>query len=518
MGAAAQVGVWETRAPYPIEATEVAAAAIGDKVYVVGGIIRTGVTNRLFIYDAFTDTWSEGAPLPITGGVDHANVAALNGKFYFLGGIRIGTSFVTGSAFEYDPAANTWTERATMPTPRGASGVAVLGGRIYVAGGLAAGGASVNNFEAFDPAGNTWAVLAPMPAARDHLTAQVVGGKFYAIAGRRSGVLFNVNEEYDPAAGAWRARAPIPTARGGLGSGTIAGRIQVFGGEGSSTPEGTFAQNEEYDPAGDTWRTLAPMPTPRHGLYGATVDGKRIFVPAGGPRAGGNFSNVHEAFYLPPAPRPAINPGGILNAASFVPELAAGALASLFGSGLAPGAQVAVRQPLPTQMNATQVLVNGKAAPLLYAGPTQINFQVPSGAASPASVVVRQAGVESEPQSLPLFGAAPGLFSVSQDGRGQGAILHAGTADLVSPARPAAAGDALEIYFTGLGESLLAVVPNVYVGGVLATLLFQGNAPGFVGLNQVNVRVPAGVLSGPAVPVRMTHHGRTSNDVTVAIR
>ncbi len=510
-------GVWETRAPYPLEATEVSAAAIGEKVYAVGGLVFTGGSvSRLFIYDAFRDTWSEGAPLPIPDGADHANVAALNGKFYFLGGIRIGTSFVTGRTFEYDPAANAWTERAPMPTPRGAAGVAALGTRIYVAGGLAAAG-SVNTFEAFEPASNTWVSLPPMPTTRDHLTAQAAGGKFYAISGR-SGVLFNVNEEYDPATNAWRARAPIPTPRGGLGSGTIGGRIQVFGGEGSSTPTGTFQENEEYDPATNTWRTLAPMPTPRHGLYGATVAGNRIYVPSGGPRAGANFSSVHEAFYLPPAARPAINPAGVVNAASFRPEVASGSLASLFGAGLAPGAQVAVRQPLPTQMNATSVLINGKPAPLLFVGPNQMNFQVPSGTAAPATVVVEQAGVASDPQTLPLFGAAPGLFSVSQDGRGQGAILHAGTAELASPLRPAAAGEVLEIYFTGLGESLLAVVPDVTVGGVRAELLFVGNAPGFVGLNQVNIRVPAGVAPSNAVPVRLTHLGRSSNEVTIAVK
>ena len=513
--AAAQIGVWETRAPFPVEATEVAAAAVGDKVYVVGGLLTTGSSNRLFIYNAFTDAWTEGAPLPVPGGVDHANLAALNGKVYFLGGIRIGSEFVTGQTFEYDPATNTWTERATMPTPRGASGVAALGGRIYVAGGLTAAD-SVNNFEAFDPAGNAWAILPPMPTARDHLTAQATGSKFYAIAGRRSDN-FRVNEEYDPATNRWTARALIPTARGGLGSGTIGGRIQVFGGEGpSGTPEGTFRQNEEYDPATNTWRSLAPMPTPRHGLYGATVEGRRIFVPSGGPVAGGNFSTAHEAFYLPPTTPPEINSGGVLNAASFEAAVAPGSLASLFGANLAPGSQIAVRLPLPTQMNATSVLVNGVPAPLLFAGPGQINFQLPPGTRAPASVVVSQAGVLSVPIPLPLFEAAPGIFTVSQDGRGQGSILHVG-GSLVSPANPATVGEAIEIYFTGLGESLLLVVPEVTIGGRRAEILSVGNAPGFVGLNQVNVRVPPGVTPGPAVPVRLTHLNRSSNEVTIAV-
>src|SRR5581483_11744175 len=130
--AIAQSGVWETRAPFPIFATEVSAAAINDKVYVVGGYLANGSSNRLFIYDAFTDTWTEGAPLPIPGGVDHANVAAVNGKLYFLGAIRINDGFTTGRTFSYDPAVNAWTELAPMPIAVGASGVAAIGSRIYV--------------------------------------------------------------------------------------------------------------------------------------------------------------------------------------------------------------------------------------------------------------------------------------------------------------------------------------------------------------------------------------------------
>ena len=521
----AQTGVWETRAPFPVEATEVAAVAVEDKVYVVGGLTAGGTINRLFIYDSFNDTWREGAPLPIPEGVDHSNLAALNGKVYFLGGIRIGSSFTTGQTFEYDPAADAWTERARMPTPRGASGVAALDGRIYVAGGLS-GGASVNNFEAFDPSANSWTVLPAMPTARDHLTAQAVGAKLYAIAGRR-GSNFTANEEYDPGTNQWTARAPIPTARGGLGSGVIGGRIQVFGGEGpSGTPEGTFAQNEEYDPATNTWRALAPVPTARHGIYGATVGGNRIFVPSGGPRAGAFFSSIHEAFYLPPAAPPKINPGGIVNAASFEAAVAPGSLATLFGVNLSPGAQTAVRLPLPTQMNATFVVIRseGNASPdvapaLLFAGSGQINFQIPLGIRAPATVIVSHAGVLSEPVPLPLFETAPGIFSTSQDGRGQGAILHAG-GELASPSNPAVVGEAVEIYCTGLGEPGLLTVslPEVRIGGIRAEVLFSGNASGFVGLNQVNVRIPAGVTPGPAVPVRMSFSGRVSNEVTLAVR
>lgn len=118
----------------------------------------------------------------------------------------------------------------------------------------------------------------------------------------------------------------------------------------------------------------------------------------------------------------------------------------------------------------------------------------------------------------PLDDAAPMLLSLSGDGKGQGAILHAGTTQAATSTNAAISGEALEIYATGLGATSSVTVPHVSIGGRRAEILFYGNSPGFIGLNQVNVRVPAGVAPGPAVPVRLTHFGLPSNEVTIGVR
>lgn len=498
-------GLWERRAPYPVAVTEVSAAALGGKMYAICGILQDGTRDTtLRIYDPYLDRWSAGPPVPIPGGGDHCNVAAAQGRLYVAGAIRIGTSFADGNTYEYDPSSSQWTTVGRMGEPRGSSGVAVIAGRIYVAGGLI-GSRPVSTLESFDPATRQWTTLAPMPTARDHLTAQAVNGRLYAIAGRSGITDLRSNEEYDPATNAWRTRAPIPTARGGLASGNLRNRIQVFGGEGNSgRPEMTFEQHEEYEPASDTWGTLPLMLNPRHGLYGATIEG-RIFAPGGGPRAGGTFSTSHDAFLLPPPQAPAITPNGVGNAASFRQELAPGTIGVIYGTNLSQGAQEATGFPLPGTLNTSTVRVNGTVMPLLYVSPAQINFHLPYVfVPGPVQITVTHATSTSEVFAGPIaMAAAPGLIAALPVGD-VAVIFGTGLGRVDFPPRlgePAAAEPPVRTIDT----------PEVTIGDRPAEVLFSGLAPGYVGLYQINARMPAGVTAGAAVVVRIG--GRASNAV-----
>jgi hypothetical protein len=108
---------------------------------------------------------------------------------------------------------------------------------------------------------------------------------------------------------------------------------------------------------------------------------------------------------------------------------------------------------------------------------------------------------------------SPRLFFI--DGSGQGAIWHADTGQLATVNSPASAGQILSMYTTSLiAGSVLP--PHVSVGGRSSEILFFGEAPGYPGYYQVNFRLPAGVMAGLAVPVRLDYLARPSNQVTIA--
>jgi uncharacterized protein (TIGR03437 family) len=111
---------------------------------------------------------------------------------------------------------------------------------------------------------------------------------------------------------------------------------------------------------------------------------------------------------------------------------------------------------------------------------------------------------------------APILLSLSGDGSGQGAILHANTARVASANDPAVAGEYLEIYLTGLPDGGV-IPPQISIGGKWAQVTYFGKSA-YTGVNQANLRVPSGISPGPALPVWLMYIARPSNQVTIGLR
>ena len=68
------------------------------------------------------------------------------------------------------------------------------------------------------------------------------------------------------------------------------------------------------------------------------------------------------------------------------------------------------------------------------------------------------------------------------------------------------------------GTSLTTATPIVSIGGVPATVTYSGLAPGEVGLYQMNIVVPAGTMTGNAVPIMVSIGNENANPVTIAVQ
>jgi adhesin/invasin len=228
------------------------------------------------------------------------------------------------------------------------------------------------------------------------------------------------------------------------------------------------------------------------------------------------------------AAAPLISANGVVNAASYAPQISAGSLATVFAANIT-GVKASATAPLPTSLAGVSVSVNGVKAPLLYVTPTQVNFQVPwKTNLGPASVTIAVNGVVSNAVTVPVVEAAPGLFFY---GSGR-AVVQNSDYTLNSPSNPAKLGGTIIAYLTGSGPvnppvadgALTPTSPFVKVtspysakiGSTSAEVSFAGLAPGFVGVLQVNIVVPSGLPKGD-YPLTVTIAGQDSNSAIVSV-
>jgi N-acetylneuraminic acid mutarotase len=299
-------GIWTRKAPMPMARTEVAVAAVDDKLYVIGG--STADIDGLTIvqeYDPATDKWRDRAPIP--QGLNHMAATALNGKIYTVGGFSGRTPNDTGGrlhqgattyAFEYDPKTDKWRTLPSLKGPRGSVGVVALDGKIHAVGGRNLEVKTVTTHEVYDPTTDKWSDAAPLPTARDHLAAVAADGLLHVIGGRFDGRDENASNHdiYNPKTNTWTAGPPLPTARSGLQSTFYMGKILVVGGE---TSKYANTENEAFDVKSGKWLKLAPVPLGLHASAGAAI-GDHAYFPGGSSKQGGDaITNQLLVFTLP---------------------------------------------------------------------------------------------------------------------------------------------------------------------------------------------------------------------------
>ena len=233
-----------------------------------------------------------------------------------------------------------------------------------------------------------------------------------------------------------------------------------------------------------------------------------------------------------------LNPQAVFNVFSFGPAgnpIAPGEFITIYGTGLPP--QKAVAVPFPLKLGGVQLLINNTPAPLYLITATQVFGVVPySLTGSTATIVLDNNGTRSNTITVPVAASAPGIAAVAQNGLGAGAITHA-NGSLISTDSPAARGETVVIYLTGLGQTSPAGIDGAAAKGLNTTnsvlavyfagncgrcdgsnISYQGLTPGFAGLYQINVAIPSNAQLGPAVPVAIATTNGFTDMVDIAIQ
>ena len=158
---------------------------------------------------------------------------------------------------------------------------------------------------------------------------------------------------------------------------------------------------------------------------------------------------------------------------------------------------------------------------MIFATPFQVNAQVPFGL-KPGSYVLSASSVYgSYDQQVDIREVAPALFMLDAQ---RGAIVNQdGTIN--STTNPAKRGQVVLVYGTGFGEVVkqgnlsVTVKPvTAKVNGATVPVAFAGLAPGFIGLYQLNLQLPAGMPPGLDVTLAVTQSGVASNPVTISVQ
>uniref|UniRef100_A0A8C4YUZ5 BTB domain-containing protein n=1 Tax=Gadus morhua TaxID=8049 RepID=A0A8C4YUZ5_GADMO len=213
-------------------------------------------------YDTRTDRWHMVASMSTRRA--RVGVAAIGNRLYAVGGYD-GTSDLA-TVESYDPVTNTWQPEVSMGTRRSCLGVAVLHGLLYAAGGYD-GASCLNSAERYDPLTSTWTSIPAMSTRRRYVRVATLDGSLYAVGGYDSSSHLSTVEKYDPQSNVWTAIANMLSRRSSAGVAVLEGLLYVAGGN-----DGTSCLNsvERFNPKTNSWEGVAPMnirrwvPSPPH--------------------------------------------------------------------------------------------------------------------------------------------------------------------------------------------------------------------------------------------------------------
>lgn len=228
----ASADTWSTGRALPEPLHHVNAAVAGGRI-VIAGALRGGefsAAGAVLVFDPTMNEWTAKTAMPAGTERGASAAAAVGDHVYVAGGLRAGASVADFS--RYDTKADAWEDLPALPSARDHGAGAAHAGVFYAFAGRS--GAHTARVDAFDPTTRTWSSRAPLPTSRAGFALALREGRAYLFGGEGNAAgtngMFSEVESYDFAADAWSKLAPMKTPRHGMGAATVGSQIIVPGG------------------------------------------------------------------------------------------------------------------------------------------------------------------------------------------------------------------------------------------------------------------------------------------------
>ena len=201
-----------------------------DELYVIGGYENGESSNRLFRYSPANRTWTELPGMRVARGALATGV--IGDRLYVAGGSEEIDGEPTDLLEIYDFAAKRWQQGPDMPTASQHNSGAAVAGKFYALGGRRVGDLSLAVAERFDPVTERWERLPPLPLGSGGLAAVAAGERVLAIGGGDDHEKWVTPAvwAFEPAAGRWSRLPDHRVARHGHAAAVAGDRVYVFGG------------------------------------------------------------------------------------------------------------------------------------------------------------------------------------------------------------------------------------------------------------------------------------------------
>lgn len=289
---------WSNLPALPSPRSWVQQTVLNNKLYVFGGTISSAVTAaEAWVLD-LNDVdagWADLTPMPESRYGGFAGVR--NGKIYIVaGGAREGTTIAgRSSVLEYDPATDSYSIKADMPSPSWLGGYAQLGDKIYAVAGSVIVGTSLSGLDdtqIYDIAANSWSSGSNTAGKYVQGNAAVIGGDLYYFGGLAIGTsgasMQPQTFKLTGGTGSWAAVSGgnLQTQVYSSAAGSVGGKMYIAGG--FNNQNAAVANVQVFDPATNKWTAFFPLAEPSGNTAALSSDGTALYL------AGGSANKVQK--------------------------------------------------------------------------------------------------------------------------------------------------------------------------------------------------------------------------------